>query len=486
MTRIKAAGKARGILGTGSWLCPEQKVLLETDAGKARRVARQALGVYLSLPNYQNNLKWLGFDDADFQDGGSDRLVDAIVAWGDEETIRARIRAHWDAGRWGEAERAHGLLDELRALCRRPGTDEAQRFELAKALGSAHWDAVRYGAVARADRLLGELRDLCRRDPATEGQRLILAEALANAIRHEGGPRGEALRVAPLLDELRRLAGRAHAPEAQRDALARALLDLHHVARRDASAERRIEELAALAARAEATPTQRLAVAEALQDAPWKTGRFGSRARQDALLEAIRAAECASAAGRREHESLCDLLVRMHARVRRAGDDAFADRILDRLRTIVVRAEADIGTWLALATAVCDGLWIAGTFRNRDLAEELIEIMTLLTGRVETTARRRVILAGLLVGAHHRAVRAQDDLLAKGLLTLLHAWALRREASAEEREILGHGLRLADEHARARGDDALVARIGRALAGLAPPPARPRPSQALRDLAAEA
>jgi len=73
-------------------------VLHETDAGKARAIARANMAIYLGLPNYQNNLKWLGFDDADFQDGGSDRLVDAIVAWGDEKAIQARIQQHWDAG----------------------------------------------------------------------------------------------------------------------------------------------------------------------------------------------------------------------------------------------------------------------------------------------------------------------------------------------------------------------------------------------------
>jgi len=90
--------RAREILGEGPWLCPEQMVLLETDAAKAREIARKNMAIYLGLPNYQNNLKWLGFEDADFQDGGSERLVDAIVAWGDEEAIRARIQEHWDAG----------------------------------------------------------------------------------------------------------------------------------------------------------------------------------------------------------------------------------------------------------------------------------------------------------------------------------------------------------------------------------------------------
>jgi len=90
--------RAREILGRQAWLCPEQMVLLETDASKARAIARQNLRLYLALPNYQANLRWLGFSDADFQGGGSDRVVDAIVAWGDEKAIAARIRAHHDAG----------------------------------------------------------------------------------------------------------------------------------------------------------------------------------------------------------------------------------------------------------------------------------------------------------------------------------------------------------------------------------------------------
>jgi len=90
--------RAREILGAEAWLCPEQMVLRETDPTKARAVARQNIQVYIGLPNYQNNLKWLGFEDADFADGGSDRLVDAIVAWGDDKLIAERIQAHHDAG----------------------------------------------------------------------------------------------------------------------------------------------------------------------------------------------------------------------------------------------------------------------------------------------------------------------------------------------------------------------------------------------------
>jgi probable F420-dependent oxidoreductase len=90
--------RAREILGKDAWLCPEQMVLLETNASKARAIARQNIGIYIGLPNYRNNLEWLGFEDRDVDDGGSDRLVDAIVAWGDEKVIADRIQAHRDAG----------------------------------------------------------------------------------------------------------------------------------------------------------------------------------------------------------------------------------------------------------------------------------------------------------------------------------------------------------------------------------------------------
>ena len=90
--------RAREVMGPDAWLCPEQMVMLESDAEVARKVGRANLKVYIGLPNYRNNLKQFGFTDADFEDGGSDRLVDAMIAWGDADTIRARVQAHWDAG----------------------------------------------------------------------------------------------------------------------------------------------------------------------------------------------------------------------------------------------------------------------------------------------------------------------------------------------------------------------------------------------------
>jgi probable F420-dependent oxidoreductase len=90
--------RAREILGEGKLLAPEQMLLRERDPSKARAAARLALKPYISAPNYQNSLKEFDFSDDDFQDGGSNRLIDALVAWGDESTIAKRIQEHFDAG----------------------------------------------------------------------------------------------------------------------------------------------------------------------------------------------------------------------------------------------------------------------------------------------------------------------------------------------------------------------------------------------------
>jgi probable F420-dependent oxidoreductase len=90
--------RARSILGPGKLLCPEQAVVFETDPPKARKIGRDFLDMYLKAPNYTNNFLWLGFDEDDFRNGGSDRLIDAIIAWGDLNAIRSRIREHQAAG----------------------------------------------------------------------------------------------------------------------------------------------------------------------------------------------------------------------------------------------------------------------------------------------------------------------------------------------------------------------------------------------------
>ena len=90
--------EARKILGNDRYLCPEQAVVLETNPDKARDIGRAFLGFYLTLPNYANNLLRLGFDENDFKDGGSNGLIDSIIAWGDLSAIRNRIRDHQAAG----------------------------------------------------------------------------------------------------------------------------------------------------------------------------------------------------------------------------------------------------------------------------------------------------------------------------------------------------------------------------------------------------
>lgn len=89
---------AREILGQGPLLAPEQAVVLETDPSTARDIARKHMAMYLTLPNYVNNLKRLGFTDDDVANGASNRLVDAVVAWGDIDAIVRRVREHHDAG----------------------------------------------------------------------------------------------------------------------------------------------------------------------------------------------------------------------------------------------------------------------------------------------------------------------------------------------------------------------------------------------------
>ncbi len=89
---------ARELLGADAVLAPEQAVVLETDPSRARELARGHLSIYLTLPNYTNNLRGLGFTEEDLADGGSDRLVDGIVVWGDEDAARARVQQHRDAG----------------------------------------------------------------------------------------------------------------------------------------------------------------------------------------------------------------------------------------------------------------------------------------------------------------------------------------------------------------------------------------------------
>jgi probable F420-dependent oxidoreductase len=90
--------QSREILGPGKLLCVEQMVLLDTDAAKARAIGRKTLSMYLGLPNYLNHWLALGFTQDDFAAGGSDRLIDAIVAWGDETAVRKRVIDHIAAG----------------------------------------------------------------------------------------------------------------------------------------------------------------------------------------------------------------------------------------------------------------------------------------------------------------------------------------------------------------------------------------------------
>lgn len=98
LVTIEHTRRAREALGVGPLLAPEQAVVVTADPAEARRIARIHLSRYLRAPNYVNNWLRLGFTQDDIADGGSDRLVDALVAWGEVEAIRERVAAHIAAG----------------------------------------------------------------------------------------------------------------------------------------------------------------------------------------------------------------------------------------------------------------------------------------------------------------------------------------------------------------------------------------------------
>jgi probable F420-dependent oxidoreductase len=124
-TTPEHTAQAKAILGADKMLCVEQKVVLCTDPAEARSTARAALGVYISLPNYYKNWFRLGFDEGDLADGGSDRLIDALVPWGTADQIEARVAEHVDAGA------THVCLQPLKPAARMGEPDRAALEALA-------------------------------------------------------------------------------------------------------------------------------------------------------------------------------------------------------------------------------------------------------------------------------------------------------------------------------------------------------------------
>lgn len=98
LTTPEHTARARALIGPSAFLAPEHKVVLTTDSARARTVGRQALDMYFNLANYRNNWKRLGFTDDEVSRPGSDRLVDAVVAYGTPDAIAARLNEHLLAG----------------------------------------------------------------------------------------------------------------------------------------------------------------------------------------------------------------------------------------------------------------------------------------------------------------------------------------------------------------------------------------------------
>jgi probable F420-dependent oxidoreductase len=116
---------ARSILGPEKTLNVVQTCCLCDDPESARGVARRALAMYMTLPAYQRRWSALGFDASDFQNGGSDQLIDALVAWGSEKEIRERLDAQLDAG-----------ASELAIVPLNPEAPSEPAWPLLEALGS--------------------------------------------------------------------------------------------------------------------------------------------------------------------------------------------------------------------------------------------------------------------------------------------------------------------------------------------------------------
>jgi len=98
LTNPEHTAGARQIMGPSALLAPEQMVILDTDPAAARAIARETLSQYLQLPNYTGSFLRMGFSHEDLEHGGSDRLVDGLIAWGGTEAIAKRISEHHAAG----------------------------------------------------------------------------------------------------------------------------------------------------------------------------------------------------------------------------------------------------------------------------------------------------------------------------------------------------------------------------------------------------
>jgi probable F420-dependent oxidoreductase len=119
----KHTAEAAKILGPDKWLAVEQKVTIETDPVRARALGREELSRYMALDNYRNAWLSMGFTEADLANGGSDAFIDQMVLWGSAEQVKAKLKAHFDAGA------THVAIQPVH-----PPSDTAARDAILKAL----------------------------------------------------------------------------------------------------------------------------------------------------------------------------------------------------------------------------------------------------------------------------------------------------------------------------------------------------------------
>ena len=113
LTTPEHTAQAREVIGNSVFLAPEHKAVLTTDTDEARAIGRKTVDFYLNLSNYLNSWKRLGFTDADVAKPGSDKLIDAVVAYGTADDIAKRLGEHLSAGADHVAIQVLGGSDKL-------------------------------------------------------------------------------------------------------------------------------------------------------------------------------------------------------------------------------------------------------------------------------------------------------------------------------------------------------------------------------------
>ncbi len=386
----------------------------------------------------------------------------------------ALARAHDEVARNRDREGSEALVGELRTLVMQPDATEAMRGVLAQVLaGSVEMESGVLGDRDVAAARLKELRGLSRRPEANEAQLLSFARGLRSAYRAACRAGESATVRRPILQSLRTVCSGADVPGSRRRVLARTLAEGHEAARRVGKAklaERVFEELQALASSKGATIGETLVAIEANVHVPWTEEWRSAKRHGPVLLKQIDAVARDTADDPKRRDRLMAALVRIHAHVRAAGDDAFGNQLLERLRPMLRGEQRTLRERLILGGALADGVWASGSLENRDLAEEMLGELDALVRNRPADERGRFALTRFLLKIQHRAAEVGDDHVSRSLLKDVWTLAGDDATSDAERSLIAHGFSEAHELALESGDVRLTGKLLDALRQLAARP----------------